>query len=686
MQEHLPFWQQHKKFILGTFWTLVFATSVLFLEIESEELRTDLLDLAQVPAFDGTSLPLPETVNFALLTAAEKEANFADIPSEKKDSLPAYDSGVFGTQVASLNATANANLVNTLTTYSVPYMGSYTLGSKEGDGSHLAVDIIALEGTPVVAVANGRVYKVSYDSGFGWNVVIEHENVPLLNNDAATIYSIYAHLSKVVFAEGQIVNRGELIGYTGNTGFSTTPHLHFQIDRANVPWHAWWPFSSSEAVAAGLSFSEAVSAGLNQQAAYENTVHPMLWTQLYLVADTGTEDSSALTEATEKSEDELNATTIAYEFSGAEAAIVNEEVTLLLTAEPVPSETIELQVSGSATLDPNSLDPTDFAAGEATLTITNTVAEKIQITLADSTATHEIDFLTAAETEPENLEFCFDLPEVFLTHQENTITVKFCNEAGEPISATPTIGNLTLNTTNQAGTFTPNHRRLTEFENGAATFILDYPSLDSFQIQAKVAATAETDSIQDISPLIEPQPFSDISNDHAQALEINYLKEQGIIQGNPDGTYDALAPLNRVAFLKILIEAELPTEFAEFAENFPAADATSCFPDAQQKEWYTPYLCFAKAEGIITGYADGTVGPNREINFAEAAKIASETFASAAIQAAKEEPAEQKAWYEPYLEFLANNNILPTDYTEPNAAVTRGQFAVVAYRFSNLAN
>ena len=55
MQKHSPFWQQHKKFILGTFWTLVFATSVLFLEIESEELRTDLLDLAQMLTFDKIS-------------------------------------------------------------------------------------------------------------------------------------------------------------------------------------------------------------------------------------------------------------------------------------------------------------------------------------------------------------------------------------------------------------------------------------------------------------------------------------------------------------------------------------------------------------------------------------------------------------------------------------------------------
>jgi len=107
-----------------------------------------------------------------------------------------------------------------------------TYGPRRG-GFHYGVDIGAKRGTPVVAAASGVVIKTVnyYKEGhascggrYGNNVRIKHPNGTT---------TIYAHLSKVLVHVGQKVNQGNLIAKTGNTGHTTGPHLHFQINKAN---------------------------------------------------------------------------------------------------------------------------------------------------------------------------------------------------------------------------------------------------------------------------------------------------------------------------------------------------------------------------------------------------------------------------------------------------------------------
>ena len=92
---------------------------------------------------------------------------------------------------------------------------------------HNGLDIGAPIGTPVYAAEDGIVEAVDNNDKnyyrkyqYGKYVLIKH------NNNMATLY---AHLSKQVIGEGAIVKRGELIGYSGNTGYSTGPHLHFGV-------------------------------------------------------------------------------------------------------------------------------------------------------------------------------------------------------------------------------------------------------------------------------------------------------------------------------------------------------------------------------------------------------------------------------------------------------------------------
>jgi murein DD-endopeptidase MepM/ murein hydrolase activator NlpD len=73
-----------------------------------------------------------------------------------------------------------------------------------------------------------------------------------------------------------------MLGRVGITGITTTPHLHFQIDTGDAPFHPYWHFTSQEAKTAGLSFYEAVNTGLGKEKAIKYTIHPMTFLHTYL--------------------------------------------------------------------------------------------------------------------------------------------------------------------------------------------------------------------------------------------------------------------------------------------------------------------------------------------------------------------------------------------------------------------
>jgi murein DD-endopeptidase MepM/ murein hydrolase activator NlpD len=86
---------------------------------------------------------------------------------------------------------------------------------------HDGIDIVTNVGTPVHSAANGIVEFVGYNGGFGLSVVVNH---------GFGYRTRYAHLSKVNVKRNQKVKRGDIIALTGNTGLSTGPHLHYEIE------------------------------------------------------------------------------------------------------------------------------------------------------------------------------------------------------------------------------------------------------------------------------------------------------------------------------------------------------------------------------------------------------------------------------------------------------------------------
>ena len=75
-------------------------------------------------------------------------------------------------------------------------------------------------GDAVMATASGQVVNVGFDSNYGNFVIIKHNH---------GIYTRYAHLSNYRVTKGQLVEQGTVIGYVGNTGISTGPHLHYEV-------------------------------------------------------------------------------------------------------------------------------------------------------------------------------------------------------------------------------------------------------------------------------------------------------------------------------------------------------------------------------------------------------------------------------------------------------------------------
>ncbi len=102
-------------------------------------------------------------------------------------------------------------------------MRRYTNGKYSS--AHSGYDIAADAGTPVVAAASGKIAWAGEMKFYGNTVIIDH---------GCDIFSFYNHMSDLAVETGQTVTTGQAIGTVGSTGYSTGPHLHFNIKVANV--------------------------------------------------------------------------------------------------------------------------------------------------------------------------------------------------------------------------------------------------------------------------------------------------------------------------------------------------------------------------------------------------------------------------------------------------------------------
>ncbi|MCX7956619.1 MAG: M23 family metallopeptidase [Endomicrobia bacterium] len=91
---------------------------------------------------------------------------------------------------------------------------------------HEGIDLKQRYGAPVRAACDGKVIFAGWAEGYGKLVILKHHK-------GYTTY--YGHLSKIRVKVGQWVNKGQIIGNVGNTGWTTGPHLHFEIRKNGIP-------------------------------------------------------------------------------------------------------------------------------------------------------------------------------------------------------------------------------------------------------------------------------------------------------------------------------------------------------------------------------------------------------------------------------------------------------------------
>ncbi|MFA4890849.1 MAG: S-layer homology domain-containing protein [Candidatus Gracilibacteria bacterium] len=176
--------------------------------------------------------------------------------------------------------------------------------------------------------------------------------------------------------------------------------------------------------------------------------------------------------------------------------------------------------------------------------------------------------------------------------------------------------------------------------------------------------------------------FSDIDEDYLYIDAINYLADEGIISGYPDGTFRPFDTISRGELAKILTQKSLGD--GPYPSNYQ-----NCFPDVKD-EWFAPYVCYAHSQGWFSGYDDGYFRPGNEVNRVEAIRmlITSQGLGDQVDDYDHEyifDDVDNNAWYAPYLYVAKVNGLLTEDdygygVYYPGHLMERGEISENLYR------
>lgn len=175
--------------------------------------------------------------------------------------------------------------------------------------------------------------------------------------------------------------------------------------------------------------------------------------------------------------------------------------------------------------------------------------------------------------------------------------------------------------------------------------------------------------------------FQDITEGDDYYISINYLREQGIIDGYEDNTFKANQVVNRAEALKMITRAS-----NIFDENTLEESDESPFIDALPEDWYTKYLIAAKEKGIINGYEDSSFKPEQNINLAETLKMLFESYGDLDLESTSEflyDDTPADSWFSKYSSFAGTKgiiNVYKSNTVSPEQEMTRGYLAEVIYR------
>ncbi|MDX9971009.1 MAG: S-layer homology domain-containing protein [Candidatus Gracilibacteria bacterium] len=595
--------------------------------------RTSVVSMPEHKAFDGTVYPVSVIPDYVHLKADRYKLPFDSYTSSELVAIPTYDAAQLKMSYNDLkwgnpehDAIRNAKLA-----YSTPYMGNYKLDGVENAGSHLAVDIKIPVGTPIYSIANGVVIKVSQqDSGFGKHIVVQHNNVPSYDNPSVktTYFSSYSHLSQTNVAVNDVVVKGQMIAKSGDTGTVTTPHIHFQIDNLNAPWHPYWPFTWKEASDAGLDFFSAINAGLGKEKAISTTINPLMYVQKHL----GTTNSIPVATATVTTPAKVEESLVKVEETPAESYVNLENTTIVSTPEVSTPEVFEPKEE--------ELIPEVVPLDPPVLTF-------------------------KFETEPvyyyENKDLKFSL----------TMADQYGNSFKEGFS-----GDLLISSVNDKIRISAPLLNMTSFSNDnklTKKFIVRGSGKDRLKIEYN-GETFYSDWFE-VNKVDMDSVFKDVSSKSSIYESIEYLNNKGVVNGYEDGTFRPNNPVTRVEALKLILKStQTKTKVGALK-----------FKDTENNSWYSEFLYTAVENGIVKGYEDGTFKPENSVSKAEFYKM---LFKSAGINLDNENfdssfvDISQNDWFFPYFEYAKQIGIIDSSvkYASANEAISRGESAYAIFK------
>lgn len=685
---------------------VVLTASTALVKENAVNLQLNLLgvDRVQHAPFDGTVYPIQQVPNWLTATADEREMTFNEFPTSKLVSIPTYQADRLSVDTASLKwgDDYDDHTRQMKITYPVPFAGNYKFDGRENVGSHPAVDVKALAGTPLYAIMNGVVEKVSYtEGGFGHHVVIRHDGVPVPQaSGTTTLHSGYAHMNDIFVTDGEVVRKGQMIGTVGRTGTATTNHLHFQVDLDEAPWHMYWPFDSKEAAAAG-GFFEALNKGVNKENVYKYTTHPLTYVQAHL-------DTTAVIATVPEAHPE---TTLIAPLPEPTPAVTPEVTVTLPEPKPTP-----LTFTGIETSSPDSLFMKERSS--MTVTLVDGVGEPVVGLSLNSPVTIEFSDPLIVQASPMELSgavlsdgqeaveliplkpgqtsftirflgqpyatgtlsvpldraplhsFNLETDHRFFVGQPEEVVVVALTEQGERLSEFSLTSPIQLSVLQGQGDFSKSVLSKEDFSKGMATIQFTPTQAEDVVLGVSV------EGYEGGSTLLSTSLFSDLIEGDAYYQAVSYLKRQGVVEGYSDQTFRPNRAVSRVEALK-LIFAGLNLEVVE--------GVALEFKDTDSSAWYADYVSTAQREGIVRGYPDGTFRPATEVNRAEFIKmllLASGADVDPVVIGRPYDDVHTLDWHAPYAAFVRDKNIGPWsgNALDASAAMTRGEVAEMIYR------
>ena len=195
-----------------------------------EEVKADLEEkrVEKVDKMTELEQKQGELQNVAELLTQKRKQAVADIDNEMAKVIDEVAEQIKNGTSATFTGTDFAYPTPGFTIITTRFGEVYNLVDPAGS-AHTGADIAGagINCTPIYAIQSGTVTTSGYSNyGYGNYIIINHGEC---TNDNSSYISLYGHCSSLAVEEGQVVEKGQLIGYVGTTGNSTGPHLHLEV-------------------------------------------------------------------------------------------------------------------------------------------------------------------------------------------------------------------------------------------------------------------------------------------------------------------------------------------------------------------------------------------------------------------------------------------------------------------------